>query len=108
MGPQKSPNVLLTKTDEAKIGDVGLGKLIHGADTTATQMGTFMWASPEQLMGGAASTASDIYRCVRPGTVDDRAATLTPCLTITSQVHAFGSCLISDLQRCQLGRWVFC
>ena len=56
--------MLLTKLDEAKISDVGLGKLIYGEGTVATQMGSFMWASPEQLTGGIAGISSDIYRYV--------------------------------------------
>jgi serine/threonine protein kinase len=37
----KSPNVMLTANDEAKIGDVGLGKLVANPNAIATQQGRF-------------------------------------------------------------------
>jgi len=53
---------LLTETYEAKIADVGLGKLVSEANNkTATQQGSFMWASPEQLLGEYSSLSSDIF-----------------------------------------------
>ena len=58
---QKSPNILLSEKDEAKISDVGLGKLIAGPSVTATQQGSFLWASPEQLLGTPTTIASDIF-----------------------------------------------
>ena len=58
----KSPNVLLSETFEAKIADVGLGKLVSEANTKiATQEGSFMWASPEQLQLGYTGLPSDIF-----------------------------------------------
>ncbi|KAK9787609.1 hypothetical protein WJX73_009481 [Symbiochloris irregularis] len=57
----KTPNILLSNNDEAKISDVGLGKLIQGPCTTATQQGSFYWASPEQLLGNPTSTMSDMF-----------------------------------------------
>ena len=45
----KSPNILLTAADQAKIGDVGLGKMISPRTLHATQAGTvppsflFLW-----------------------------------------------------------------
>ena len=62
MQDMKSPNVLLTETYEAKIADVGLGKIVSEANhRTATQAGSFMWASPEQLQLGSSGLPSDIF-----------------------------------------------
>ncbi|KAK9785595.1 hypothetical protein WJX73_001741 [Symbiochloris irregularis] len=57
----KTPNILLSNSDEAKISDVGLGKLISGPGMIATQAGSFYWASPEQLLGQATTTMSDMF-----------------------------------------------
>lgn len=57
----KTPNILLTDSHVAKISDVGLGKLIAGGSIIASQMGSFMWASPEQLQGLECGFSSDMF-----------------------------------------------
>ena len=57
----KTPNILLNENLAAKIADVGLGKLVAGPGPIATQMGSPMWASPEQLQGYECGLASDIF-----------------------------------------------
>ena len=72
--------------DEAKISDVGLGKLIAGP-CTATQQGSFYWASPEQLLGTPTTTASDMFSmatvcrdCVRFGVCLDNSKKSFVCM----------------------------
>lgn len=58
----KGANVLLSKNLSAKISDVGLSKIMRGAATTATQAGTWRWASPEQIsLERGVTLASDIW-----------------------------------------------
>jgi serine/threonine protein kinase len=60
----KSPNVLLTPARSAKLADFGLARVLLTAATAVTACGSFDWAAPELLMGGAAnkvSSAADIY-----------------------------------------------
>ena len=39
----------------------GLGKLINGSETTATQIGTLAWTAPEVLLHGVTGPPTDIY-----------------------------------------------
>ncbi len=59
----KSPNVLLTPARSAKLADFGLARVLLTAATAVTACGSFDWAAPELLMGGAnkVSSAADIY-----------------------------------------------
>jgi len=61
----KPQNVLLTARGEAKVADFGLARLVHDAALSRTGefLGTYLYASPEQI-AGAASTAderSDVF-----------------------------------------------
>ena len=57
----KTANLLIDHNGEVKIADLGLGKLVVGRDTTATQWGTFEWMAPEQILNGKSGLASDIW-----------------------------------------------
>ena len=57
----KTANLLITADRQVKIADFGLGKLVNGPTTTATQQGTFVWMAPEQILRGVCSRASDIW-----------------------------------------------
>jgi eukaryotic-like serine/threonine-protein kinase len=60
----KPPNVLVTNTGKVKLLDFGISKLVdHEALLTRTDhsMMTPEYASPEQLLGGQVTTATDIY-----------------------------------------------
>lgn len=58
----KSPNMLLTRGLEAKVSDIGLGKVIvPGGDATGPEGASYWWSSPEQLFGYACTSASDIF-----------------------------------------------
>jgi len=63
----KAANVLVTKEGEPKLLDFGIAKLVdaeHGtaAQTrTADRLMTPEYASPEQITGGAVTTATDVY-----------------------------------------------
>ena len=56
----KSPNCLISGDWGVKIADLGLGKMISGLETIATQMGTLIWMAPEHLLG-TCGRPSDIF-----------------------------------------------
>lgn len=58
----KSPNVLLTSDWDAKIGDIGLARLVNNDYLSAqVAIGSFAWTAPEVLMGGKCSDKVDVY-----------------------------------------------
>jgi tRNA A-37 threonylcarbamoyl transferase component Bud32 len=61
----KPANVIITDTGAVKVMDFGIARALHGASTTMTQtgmvMGTPQYLSPEQALGKAVDTRSDLY-----------------------------------------------
>lgn len=58
----KSKNVLLTRDGVAKIGDVGMAKIMSdGYLTRDGALGTMAWAAPELLLGEKCSEKVDVY-----------------------------------------------
>lgn len=58
----KPSNLLVDGQGQVKVVDFGTAKLLdHSGDSTYTRLMTPRYASPEQLSGGALSTASDIF-----------------------------------------------
>ncbi|KAB8172555.1 protein kinase [Streptomyces sp. 3MP-14] len=61
----KPANVIITETGSVKVMDFGIARALHGANQTMTQtgmvMGTPQYLSPEQALGKAIDTRSDLY-----------------------------------------------
>ncbi len=62
----KPSNIMITKSDDVKILDFGIGKIVdeeNKQDLTSTgiRLGTLMYMAPEQLEQGIASPQTDIY-----------------------------------------------
>lgn len=50
----KSGNILLSREGRAKIGDVGMARILEGTSVLSggqSALGTFAWAAPELLLG---------------------------------------------------------
>ncbi|KAI3425130.1 hypothetical protein D9Q98_008902 [Chlorella vulgaris] len=56
----KSANVLLTRDGTAKVGDVGMAKIMAG-DYVSGAVGTLAWSAPELLMGQRCGAKADVY-----------------------------------------------
>ena len=52
----KANNILLTKEGVAKVADVGLASMIDCFSSAGTVYGSFTYAAPECLMGGACTS----------------------------------------------------
>ncbi|KAL4424052.1 hypothetical protein ABPG75_001353 [Micractinium tetrahymenae] len=56
----KSPNILLSATNQAKLADVGWAQILYHSYITGDG-GTFNWAAPEQLIGLKCTAKADVY-----------------------------------------------
>lgn len=59
----KPSNILLTADGEAKLGDLGIAKMVEGGDRTATGIvvGTPTYLAPERMAGLPATERTDLY-----------------------------------------------
>lgn len=59
----KPENILLTPSDQVKVGDFGIARALTSAGQTATGMvlGSVSYFSPEQAQGKPATAAADLY-----------------------------------------------
>ncbi|MBB0246384.1 protein kinase [Streptomyces alkaliphilus] len=61
----KPANVIINETGSVKVMDFGIARALHGVQSTMTQtgmvMGTPQYLSPEQALGKAVDTRSDLY-----------------------------------------------
>lgn len=56
----KSPNILLSTDNRAKLADVGWAQILYHSYITGDG-GTFNWAAPEQLIGLKCTAKADVY-----------------------------------------------
>jgi Protein kinase domain len=56
----KSPNILLARDGTAKIGDVGMARILAREYVTGV-IGTLSWSAPEMLWGAKCTEKADIY-----------------------------------------------
>jgi hypothetical protein len=56
----KSPNILLGRDGTAKIGDVGMARILAREYVTGV-VGTLSWSAPELLFGTKCGTPADVY-----------------------------------------------
>lgn len=89
-----------------QIADVGLGKLVHGPHVTASSIGTFAWAAPEQLCGRI-GVFSDIWSmgvCLWEVNTSSRKLDLTPLrqATLSAGGTPYNSHTISYVERAGL------
>jgi hypothetical protein len=56
----KSPNILLTRDGTAKIGDVGLARIL-ARDYVSSVVATLAWSAPEVLWGSKCTEKADVY-----------------------------------------------
>lgn len=58
----KSPNILLGSGGNAKIGDMGMSRVLAKASVTKSQsVGTWSWAAPELLLNSRINEQVDVY-----------------------------------------------
>lgn len=58
----KSPNILLGQSGNAKIGDMGMSRVLAKASVTkSASVGTWSWAAPELLLNSRINEQVDVY-----------------------------------------------